>query len=229
MSEIKLKARELLAAEYERSESPGCASAIRSGVLDGSQYMKAIIAALAPQWQPIESAPKDGRHEWLVSADGQVARLSPQRTSTKGYRKVSVGGKDVFVHRLVAEAFIPNPNGWPEVNHINGDKADNRAQNLEWCTRSMNMLHAYDTGLHGGSSRSGSDHPAWGKSGSLHTQSMAVRATFKDGSTKDYASQRLAEMDGFDSARISRCITGHRRTHKGATWQPLPAPPEVEG
>jgi len=51
------------------------------------------------------------------------------------------------IHRLVAEAFLPNPRGCEDVNHKNGDKADNSVDNLEWCTRSENHRHAFRTGI----------------------------------------------------------------------------------
>lgn len=51
-------------------------------------------------------------------------------------------GKLCTVHRLVAKAFIPNPNNYPEVNHLNEERADNWVENLEWCTRSQNALHS---------------------------------------------------------------------------------------
>ena len=78
-------------------------------------------------------------------------KLMKTSDNGKGYRKIRLckNGKvkTYIVHRLVAKAFLPNPNGYPIVNHKNGDKTDNRVENLEWCTHSYNMEHASRIGL----------------------------------------------------------------------------------
>jgi len=67
--------------------------------------------------------------------------------TSRGYPCVGLNGKTHSVHRLIAGAFCEKPEGCDQVNHINGDKTDNRAENLEWVTMSQNHKHAFATGL----------------------------------------------------------------------------------
>lgn len=80
-----------------------------------------------------------------------------EKTNKFGYKFVSLsnkfGRKNKMIHRLVAIAFIENKNGYKEVNHIDGNKCNNNVNNLEWCSRSDNMLHAYKLGLRKGTSK----------------------------------------------------------------------------
>lgn len=83
----------------------------------------------------------------VKSLCGHKERLLTITTQKSGYNYVmlQINGKpkNCRLHRLVAMAFVPNPHGYKEINHIDGDKANNHADNLEWSTRSQNMRHIY--------------------------------------------------------------------------------------
>ena len=89
----------------------------------------------------VKSLPRKGR---------KVSRILKGKTRN-GYRRVELRKDNrsfcKTVHILVAETYLPNKNNKPTVNHIDGDKSNNRVSNLEWATFSENNKHAYSTGL----------------------------------------------------------------------------------
>lgn len=91
---------------------------------------------------------------YKISSEGKL--ISPNGIKTteitkNGYERVSLWkkgkGRHYSIHRLVAEAFIPNPLNLPMVNHIDGNKLNNKIENLEWCDAFHNMKHAYNHNL----------------------------------------------------------------------------------
>lgn len=98
------------------------------------------------EWRPIQSCP--GYH---VSNHGRVSgkrvAILKHYLTGIGVPTVEIKQKNLKVHRLVAEAFIPNPESKPQINHIDGCRTNNHFFNLEWATASENTQHSYDTGL----------------------------------------------------------------------------------
>lgn len=113
-------------------------------------------AARGRECKLIDIAGFEGRYQ--ITDHGDVISLITGKTLSPGvkpggYKFVGLravkGAKPSYkmIHRLVAESFIPNPLHKPEINHIDGDKKNNKAENLEWVTRNENAVHGFNTGL----------------------------------------------------------------------------------
>jgi len=124
---------------------------------------------------------------------GVIRKLS---LSPNGYVQVNFSRRSrELVHRLVGVAFIPNPLNLPEINHKDGDKLNNKVNNLEWATSSFNKRHALETGLRKAGPR-------------MSTEDIAkVRYYSKEGKS----GVEIAKMFNISTATVSKIIN-----HKGA-------------
>ena len=159
-------------------------------------------------WKPIVGF----EEHYLVSDDGQVWSLYRHRPLTPsidkyGYEKVALfdGCKSHHrpIHRLVAQAFIPNPNNLPTVNHINEVKTDNRVSNLEWASVADNDNHG---------TRNARMADAKCKS--------PIEQIFSDGTTVQYKGVKDASRKtGVNRCCIALCCKNIRKTAGGYKWR----------
>ena len=122
-----------------------------------------------------------------------------------GYLKVQLWkngkSKNCIVHRLVAQTFIPNPEGKPEVNHIDEDKTNNRVENLEWKTHRDNINHGTRNER------------------SAKTQSKKVlQLTLSGDLIREWPSTMECGRNGFNHSAVVRCCNGKLKTYKGFLW-----------
>lgn len=109
-----------------------------------------------------------------------------------------------FLHKLVAEAFIPNPDNLPEVNHKDGNKLNNAVENLEWCTREKNIQHAFEKGL----IKMGKGEAAGNVKLKEH-EVLEIRRLYAEGRTQ----QSLAEQFNISRGTIGKITTRKIWTH----------------
>lgn len=169
------------------------------------------------QWKDIEGY--EGLYQ--VSDRGRIKSFNYMNTGKTGYIRpgkhrlgylqirLAKNGvrKTYYLHRLVAEAFIPNPDNLPEVNHKDEDKTNNQVENLEWCNHRYNVC--YGTAI-----KRTSEKNFNGK------KTIPVcQYTLEGKLVKIWSSATEAERQtDFNQAHICDCCNGKRKKHKGFIW-----------
>lgn len=138
------------------------------------------------------------------------------RKNRTGYNMVFLsenGHPKIYqVHRLIAAAFIPNPENKPCINHKNGVRNDNRVDNIEWCTASENNRHSFKV--------LGRKHPMLGAFEDKNPNSKSVVQIFPNGRTKEYCCiVRASKETGINSKCISDACRGRQKTAGGFRWK----------
>lgn len=155
-----------------------------------------------------------GHNDYIVSCDGEVfsfltmQKLKPCPISI-GYSIVDMEGDSIYVHKLVAEAFIPNPEGKPCIDHINTNRSDNRVENLRWVTYKENNANKI--------TKSKMGKKRWQKRIlQVGTDGVVIRA---------WATVRDAALaTGIPNQNITSCCRGAYKSAGGYVWRYIDEP-----
>lgn len=169
------------------------------------------------QWKPVDNA-----SAYYVSDLGRVKGYMGKPINGwdngLGYRKVGIiyddgSKKKEYIHRLVAMAFIPNPNNKPCINHKDNDPTNNKASNLEWCTHQENTDWMK---LQGRNKRTAE----WIERIRESQEKKPVIGTdINTGVEMKFDSVNSTKAFGFEPSCVSNCCNGIRKSHAGYTWR----------
>lgn len=175
------------------------------------------------EWRPVfgyESRYEVSNLGRVRNADGHILKPIKRRGYLCLNFCVNGARKDMKIHRLVAEAFIPNPDELPFVNHKDEDKENNAVWNLEWCTAKYNCNYGthnlrVSIGLAGKKKN-------WSKTGMerlRQSHSIPVVGVHKiTGVIIRFASAVEAGRNGFDRWCVQRAVNGHMKSYRGYEW-----------
>ena len=146
----------------------------------------------------------NGVSHWLK--EGRV--LTPRKTKT-GYLRVQLNGRDYYIHRLVGETFIPNPDNKLTINHIDEDKSNNHVENLQWATQAEN--NAWSDRV---------ERIAAKNRGKV-INNIPIAQFDLDGNFISVYNSALeaSRMLGIDNSTISKAVKGRMKTAGGFKWE----------
>ena len=169
----------------------------KNGITAKDRKVK-VVSYPGEEWRQI----RDFEDRYFISNCGRVKTTNYKGTGGEsvmfpsyhnGYTYVIINDNTMYIYRLVAEAFLPNPNNLPIVNHKNEIRNDNRVENLEWCDHDYNIK--YSNGI------------------SVIAENMIT------GETRTYLSIQSTKEDGFNPSLVCKCCKGERVTHGGFVWK----------